>query len=81
MAISRRFQAKTTVTAALHSHLLLNKETLLKQKVEILSHSANADGTVTVVFCGQGLGVNAVPIPPPCTVTVNNGQIAIQPIE
>ncbi len=81
MAITRRFQAKTTVPAAVHSQLVTGHAALRKQKIEILSQTPNPDGTVTVVFCGQGLGKAAVPTPPPCAVTIANGQITIQPIE
>ncbi len=81
MAISRRFQAKTTVTAAIHSQLVTGQAHLRGKKIEILSQTPNADGTVTVVFCGQGLGKAAVPVPPPCAVTIANGEITIQPIE
>ena len=82
MAISRRFQARTTLPAAHHSHLLLHAAALRKQKIEVLDASPNGDGTVTVVFCGQGLGKNAIPVPPPCTCTIaTDGTITIQPIE
>jgi hypothetical protein len=81
MAISRRYQAKTTVTAAIHSQLVTGHPHLRKKKIEILSATPNADGTVTVVFCGQGLGKNATPVPPPCAVTIAGGDITIQPIE
>ena len=81
MAITRRFQAKTTVPPAVHSQLVTGLATLRKQGIEILSHTANPDGSVTVVFCGRGLGKKAIPVPPPCTVAIANGQITIQPIE
>jgi hypothetical protein len=81
MAITRRLQAKTTVTAAVHSQLVTGAAHLRGKKIEILSQTPNADGTVTIVFCGQGLGQNAIPAPPPCAVTIANGDITIQPIE
>jgi hypothetical protein len=81
MAISRRFQAKTTVTAAVHSQLVTGHAHLRSKKIEILSQTPNADGTVTVVFCGQGLGKAAVPVPPACAASIANGEITIQPIE
>ena len=81
MAITRRYQAKATVTAQQHSQLVTAQAVLRKKKIEILSQTPNADGTVVVVFCGQGLGKNALPTPPPCGVTIANGQITILPIE
>ncbi len=81
MALTRKLQAKTTVTAAVHSQLVTGQAELRKQKIEIISQTPNPDGTVTVVFCGQGLGKKAIPTPPPCAVTIQNGQITIQPIE
>jgi hypothetical protein len=81
MAITRRLQARSTVSAAIHSQLVTGHAQLRKQKIEILSQTPNADGTVTVVFCGQGLGKTAVSTPPPCSVTIAGGQITIQPIE
>ena len=77
MAISRRFQAQATVTAAQHSQLVTRQAELRTQKIEILSQTPNADGTVTVVFCGQGLGPTAVPAPPPCSATLASGAITI----
>jgi hypothetical protein len=81
MAITRRLQARTTVSQAVHSQLVTGKASLHKKKIEILSQTPNPDGTVTVVFCGQGLGKTAVPTPPPCAVTIANGDITVQPIE
>jgi hypothetical protein len=81
MAITRRLQARTTVTAAVHSQLVTGHAKLRVKKIEILDQTPNADGTVTVVFCGQGLGKSAIPTPPPCAVTIVNGEINIQPIE
>ncbi len=81
MALTRRLQARTTVTAAQHSQLVTAAAQLRKKKIELLSATPNSDGTVTVVFCGQGLGKNAVPTPPPCSVTIAGGEITIQPIE
>ena len=81
MAITRRLQARTTVTVAVHSALVTGKAALLAKQIEILSETANANGTVTIVFCGQGLGKTAVPTPPPCAVTVTNGEIHVLPIE
>ena len=79
MAITRRFQAQAVVTAAEHSRLVTMSHSLLKQQIEILSHTANADGTVTVVFCGQGLGAWAVPVPPLSTVAFAGGKVGIAP--
>ena len=79
MAITRRFQARTTVSPPFTASSSPARPPCRKQKIEILSQTPNADGTVTVVFCGQGLGKNAVPTPPPCLSTIANGQITIQP--
>ena len=70
MAITRRFQAQVKVTPAEHSKLVTMKDRLLKQQVEILSETANPDGSVTVVLCGQGLGEWAVPVPPHADVEI-----------
>lgn len=81
MAITRRLQARTTVPAAVHSQIVTGHAVLRKKKIEILSQTPNADGSVTIVFCGQGLGKTAIPTPPPCSVTIANGDITVQPIE
>jgi len=81
MAISRRFQAQASVSAAQHSSLVNGKAALLSQHIEMIEQRPNPDGTVTVTFAGRGLGKNAIPVPPACTVTFDNGQITIQPIE
>ena len=81
MATHQTLPSQTTVTAAIHSQLVTGQAAPARQKIEILSQTPNPDGTVTVVFCGQGLGKDAVPIPPPCAVTIANGEITIQPIE
>ena len=81
MAITRKLQARATVTAAEHSQLVTSHAALRKQKIEIMDQQANPDGTVTVTFCGQGLGAKAIPVPPACSVTISNGSIAILPLE
>ena len=81
MAITRRLQAQATVSAAQHSQLVTGAARLRKQHIEILAERANPDGTVTITFCGRGLGKKAIPVPPPCNVTIANGTITIQPLE
>jgi hypothetical protein len=82
MALPRKYQARSTVTAAQHSHLVNSAAALRKQKIELLSAKPNPDGTVTVTFCGHGLGKNAMPVPPAASVAIAaDGTISVTPIE
>ena len=81
MAITRRLQARATITAQQHSQLVTGQAALRRKRIEIIDHQANADGTVTVTYAGQGLGKKAVPTPPACSITFTNGQIEILPLE
>jgi hypothetical protein len=82
MSLPRKYQARSTVTAAQHSHLVNSAAVLRKQKIELLSAKANPDGTVTVVFCGHGLGKASLPVPPAANVVIAaDGTITITPVE
>ena len=81
MAISRKFQARATVTQAVHSQVVTAASALRKQHIEVIGHQANPDGTVTITFAGRGLGKNALPAPPPVNVSIENGQVKILPLE
>ncbi len=81
MAISRRFQARATVTPATHSALVTGRAALRKQHIDLVSQVANADGTVTVTLAGRGLGPKATPAAPPVNVSIENGQVKILPLE
>ncbi len=54
MAISRKYQARATVTQAVHSQLVTNRAALRKLHVDLIGQVANADGTVTVTLAGRG---------------------------
>ncbi len=81
MAISRKFQARATVTQATHSQLVTNRAALRKLHIDLISQTPNADGTVTVTLAGRGLGPKATPAAPPVNVSIENGQVKVLPLE
>ncbi len=81
MAISRKFQARATVTPAMHSQIVTGRAALRKAHIDIIGQTANPDGTVTITFAGRGLGRNATPAAPPVNVSIEAGQIKILPLE
>lgn len=81
MAITRKYQARATVTQAVHSQLVTGAAALRKQHVELIDHRPNPDGTVTVTLAGRGLGIYATPVPPPVNISIEAGQIKILPLE
>ncbi len=81
MAITRKLQARATISRAIHSQLMTAADSLRKQHVELIAHRANPDGSVTVTLAGRGLGKNALPVPPPVNISIENGQIKILPLE
>ena len=82
MAISRKFQARATVTqASTASSSPAAPPFASSTSTSSASQVANPDGTVTVTFAGRGLGQNATPAAPPVNVSVENGQFKVLPLE
>ena len=81
MAISRKFQARATVTRAVHSQLVTGAAALRARRIELIANVANPDGTVTVTLAGRGLGPKATPAAPPVNISIEAGQIKVLPLE